>query len=183
MRTGRSHRPTVAFAAMLLAVVAMAGFAAGARAEFPLYGSGGAGEPSSWKLAPGQVPSNLGGLAWKFAATPATPPASNPAEALLVQKNNSQSDELCGVTGMSLVDAHATVPAGTGSCIAAGTPTHTAFSVSVGRPDVSIGELDSGIKWNSAGDMSQLRAKVMLNVGELPAPKVDLSALGHRRRL
>jgi Subtilase family len=161
-------------AALLATAVASALFAATAPAEFPFYGTGSPGEPGSWKLAPGQVPSNLGGLAWKFAATPATPPASNPVEAAQVTKNNSQTDELCGVTGMSLVDAHATVPAGTGSCIAAGTPTHTAFSVSVGRPDVSIGELDSGIKWNSAGDMSQLRAKVMLNVGELPAPKVDL---------
>jgi hypothetical protein len=160
--------------ALLAAAIASALFAAAAPAEFPLYGTGSPGEPGSWKLAPGQVPSNLGGLAWKFAATPATPSATNPAEAVLTTKNNSQTDELCGVTGMSLVDAHATVPAGTGSCIAAGTPTHTAFSVSVGRPDVSIGELDSGIKWNSAGDMSQLRAKVLLNVGELPAPKVDL---------
>jgi hypothetical protein len=162
-------------AALLICAIALATCAAGALADFPLYGTGNPSEPASWKLAPGQAPSNLGGLAWKFAATPATPPASNPVEAVQVQKNNSQTDELCGVTGMSLVDAHATVPAGTGSCIAAGTPTHTAFSVSVGRPDVAIGELDSGIEWNNAGDMSQLRAKVMLNIGELPAPKVDLS--------
>ncbi len=146
-----------------------------AQGAFPYYGTGSPAEPASWKLAPGEVPSNLNGLGWKFAATPATPSATNPAEALLTQKNNSQTDELCGVTGMSLVDAHATMPAGTGSCIAAGTPTHTAFTVSVGRPDVSIGELDSGIEWNNPGDMSSLRAKVMLNVGELPAPKVDLS--------
>ena len=39
---------------------------------------------------------------------------------------------------------------------------------------VSIGELDSGILWNNSGDMASLRAKVMLNVGELPAPKVDM---------
>jgi len=163
----------------LLAAVAIAAVlaigAASAMASFPLLGSGSAGDPASWKLAPGQVPSNLGGLAWKFAATPAKPPAGNPVEAVTIQKNNSQMDELCGVTGMSLVDANATMPAGTGSCIAAGTPIHTGFQVSVGRPDVSIGELDSGIEWNNAGDMSQLRAKVMLNVGELPAPKADLA--------
>ena len=51
---------------------------------------------------------------------------------------------------MSLIDAHATMPAGTGSCIAAGTPIHTAFEVTLGRPDVSIAELDSGIEWNNA---------------------------------
>jgi hypothetical protein len=159
----------------LLALLALALPASSALASFPYVGTGSPGNPASWKLGPGQVPSNLGSLGWKFAATPATPSTTNPAEALLTQKDNSQTDELCGVTGMSLVDAHATMPAGTGSCITAGTPIHTAFQVSVGRPDVSIGELDSGIKWNDAGDMSQLRAKVMLNVGELPAPKVDLS--------
>jgi hypothetical protein len=161
--------------ALTLALLALGAISASAFAAFPYYGTGNPGEPASWKLAPGQVPSNLGGLGWKFAATPATPSTTNPVEAAQTQKLNSQSDELCGVTGMSLVDAHATMPAGTGSCIAAGTPTHTAFQVTVGRPDVSIGELDSGIKWNSSGDMSSLRAKVMLNVGELPAPKVDMT--------
>jgi hypothetical protein len=169
-------RPARAVALMLaLTLLALAAISASAFAAFPFYGTGSPGEPASWKLAPGQVPSNLGGLGWKFAATPATPSPTNPVEAAQTQKDNSQADELCGVTGMSLVDAHATMPAGTGSCIAAGTPTHTAFQVSVGRPDVSIGELDSGILWNNSGDMSSLRAKVMLNVGELPAPKVDMS--------
>ncbi len=166
-------RISLLVAGLIAAVLAIG--AASAVASFPFVGSGTAGDPASWKLAPGQVPSNIGGLGWKFAATPATPPAGNPAEAVAVQKNNSQMDELCGVTGMSLVDANATMPAGTGSCIAAGTPIHTAFQVSVGRPDVSIGELDSGIEWNNAGAISQLRAKVMLNVGELPAPRADLS--------
>ena len=160
--------------ALLICAIALATCAAGALADFPFYGTGAPGEPASWKLAPGETPSNLGGLGWKFAATPANP-ASKPTEAAAVTKNNSQTDELCGVTGMSLVDANATMPAATGSCIAAGTPIHTGFQVSLGRPDVSIGELDSGIKWDSAGDMSQLRAKVMLNVGELPAPKVDMN--------
>jgi hypothetical protein len=76
---------------------------------------------------------------------------------------------------MSISDAHATMPAGTGSCIAAGTPLHTAFQVSVGRPDVSIAELDSGIEWNNAGAMLQLRKKTLLNTGELPAPKVEMT--------
>jgi hypothetical protein len=160
--------------ALALGLLALGSISASAFAAFPYYGTGNPGEPASWKLAAGQVPSNLGGLGWKFAATPATPSA-DPVEAAQTQKLNSQTDELCGVTGMSLVDAQATMPAGTGSCIAAGTPTHTAFQVSVGRPDVSIGELDSGILWNNSGDMSSLRAKVMLNGGELPAPKDDMS--------
>jgi hypothetical protein len=165
-----------ALLAAALIVAALAFGAGSARAAFPYLGDGSPNDPASWKLAPGHLPSNIGGLAWKFAATPATPSATNPVEAVTTQKDNSQTDELCGVTGMSLVDANATMPAGTGSCIAAGSSIHTAFAVSVGRPDVSIGELDSGIEWNNAGDMSQLRAKVMLNVGELPAPKVDLAS-------
>src|SRR5437879_4906034 len=94
--------------ARLLVLLALA--APQALADFPYLGNGTAGDPSSWTLAPGQVPSNLGGLGWKFAATPAPPPAkeSDPAGYLAVTQNNSQQDELCGVTGMSLVDSHAT---------------------------------------------------------------------------
>lgn len=86
MRAQPRRSVVAAVAALLLAAVVSAVLAAAALAEFPLYGAGSPGEPSSWKLAPGQVPSNLGGLAWKFAATPATPPASNPVEAAQVQK-------------------------------------------------------------------------------------------------
>jgi hypothetical protein len=158
---------------LVVALLALGAISASAFAAFPFYGTGNPGEPASWKLAPGQVPSNLGGLGWKFAATPAEP--SNPLEAVQIKQNNSQTDELCGVTGMSLVDAHATVPAETGSCIAAGSPVHTGFQVTVGRPDVAIAELDSGIDWSDAGAMRELRAKYLLNPGELPAPKVDLA--------
>ncbi|MCW3067635.1 MAG: Subtilase family protein, partial [Solirubrobacterales bacterium] len=140
----RRHVCAVAFLVLTFAFLAIAPRAG---AEFPYVGDGTAGDPASWALAPGHVPSNLGGLGWKFAATPANP-ASNPTETQAVAQNNSQQDELCGVTGMSLVDANATFPAGTGSCIAAGTPVKTAFGVTLGRPDVAIGELDSGIKWN-----------------------------------
>jgi hypothetical protein len=159
---------------IVLIALGCAASAPSALADFPYVGDGKPGEPSSWKLAPGHTPSNVGGLAWKFAATPALP--SEPSEALAVMKNNSQMDELCGVTGMSLVDAHATFPPETGSCIAANSPVKTAFEVSVGRPDVAIAELDSGIEWNDAGAMSSVRKKVLLNTGELPAPKVDMSS-------
>jgi Subtilase family len=161
-------------AAIILVLALLA--PASALADFPYVGDGTPNNPASWVLAPGHVPSNLGGLGWKFAATPAIPPSkeAEPAEYQAVTQNNSQQDELCGVTGMSLVDAHATFPSGTGSCIAAGSPVRTAFQVTLGRPDVAIGELDSGIKWNDPGDMTQLRKKVLLNPGELPAPMVDL---------
>src|ERR1700730_12352120 len=140
------------------AALALVALAPPALADFPYVGDGTAGEPASWALAPGHVPSNVGGLAWKFAAMPAIPPSkeTSPVENQEVTQNNSQQDELCGVTGMSLVDAHATFPSGTGSCIAAGSPVKTAFQVSLGRPDVSIGELDSGILWNDRDHMLQL---------------------------
>jgi hypothetical protein len=160
---------------LALALAGLALLASQALAAFPFVGDGAAGNPASWKLAPGEVPSNLGGLGWKFAATPATPSTTSPLEAEQTKQNNSQTDELCGVTGMSLVDAHATFPAETGSCIAAGTPVHTGMEVTVGRPDVAIAELDSGIMWDDANAMKELRAKYLLNPGELPAPRVDLS--------
>jgi hypothetical protein len=161
-----------------VAIALLALTAAQALAAFPYVGDGTLAAPSTWKLAPGEVPFNAGGgLAWKFAATPATPPplTSDHSENAAVMENNSQKDELCGVTGMSLVDSHATMPEGTGSCIAAGTPLHTAFTVTLGRPDVSIAELDSGIEWNNRGAVLLLRGKVLLNPGELPAPRVDLA--------
>ena len=102
-------------------------------------------------------------------------PAGEPVEAEEIEKLNGQEDELCGVMGMSITDAHATFPAGTGSCIAPGTPVKTGFEATLGRPDVSISELDSGILWNDRGDMLQLRSKLLLNAGELPAPKVDMT--------
>jgi hypothetical protein len=177
MRSCAAVRLRHALAAVATAVIALAAFTPQAFADFPYVGDGTSGDPASWALAPGHVPSNLGGLGWKFAATPAIPPSkeSEPAEYQAITQNNSQRDELCGVTGMSLVDAHATFPSGTGSCIAAGSPVKTAFEVSLGRPDVSIGELDSGILWNDAGAMTQLRKKVLINAGELPAPRVDLA--------
>jgi hypothetical protein len=171
----RVLRPRAKHAIATLLVAAGCGaLASQAFAAFPYIGTGTPGEPASWKLAPGQVPTNLGGLGWKFAATPAIP-SEHATESETIKQNNSQMDELCGVTGMSLVDSHATFPAETGSCIAAGSPVHTAMQVTVGRPDVSIAELDSGINWSDAGAMSVLRAKILLNPGELPAPKVDLT--------
>ncbi len=47
-----------------------------------------------------------------------------------------------------------------------------AWDVTTGRPDVHIAVLDSGIKWQSYGDMQQLRDKVALNWAELPPPEV-----------
>jgi hypothetical protein len=172
---GIGARLTRRAAILLLVGCALGPSASSALADFPYIGDGTASDPASWKLAPGHVPSN-GGSDWKLAATPADPSSERvPGERPFIEQNNSQQDELCGVTGMSLVDSHATTPSGTGSCIASGTPVKTGFGVSLGRPDVSIAELDSGIEWNNSGAMSSERRKVLLNAGELPAPKADLS--------
>ena len=173
---GTTARGAICATVVAIAIVALGVAAPSALAVFPYYGDGNPGEPPSWKLEAGHTPTNVGDP-WKLAATPADPNDEKiPGEKPTIEQNNSQQDELCGVTGMSLVDSHATIPSGTGSCIAAGTPVKTGFEVTVGRPDVAIGELDSGIKWNDAGDMLQLRKKVLINAGELPAPKADLSS-------
>lgn len=46
-----------------------------------------------------------------------------------------------------------------------------AWSLSTGRPDVRIAVLDSGIMWNDAGAMRDLRDKVYINWSELPPPE------------
>jgi hypothetical protein len=149
--------------ALVLAVLAVPT----ASADFPYMPPGGnPHDPTTWKLPPGMAPSNFGDE-WKLAATPEQSPQS---QALI----NSRSDELCGVRGASIVDQNATFPAAN-SCIPAGTPVKTAFEQTLGRPDVVISVLDSGIKWNDQSSMVDLRKKVWLNAGELPAPKVDLT--------
>jgi len=146
-------------------VLVFAGVVAPAvRAEFPyLPKSGGdAHNPATFKVPPGDVPTNLKDD-FKFAATP-----EQSAQSAM---NNMQPDELCGVRGASIADQAATQPAG--SCLPAGSTVHTAFNVSTGRPDVTIAVLDSGIEWNNRGAMTDLRKKVRINAGELPAPQVD----------
>ena len=51
---------------------------------------------------------------------------------------------------------------------------HTAWQLSTGRPDVTIAVLDSGVEWNDQAAMTDLRDKIRLNQGELPAPRHDL---------
>jgi hypothetical protein len=52
-------------------------------------------------------------------------------------------------------------------------PPETAFETTTGRADVTIAVLDSGIKWNDAGAMEDLRRKTRLNAAELPTPAQD----------
>ena len=89
----------------------------------------------------GTAPSDLEGKTeWMYAATP------EQGNALV----NADPQELGGVRGASHrrhLDQSV----------------KTAWKITTGRPDVTIAVLDSGIKWNDAGAMSDLRRKVRLN--------------------
>ena len=155
-----------AAAACAAAAAAGAGAASPASADFPYAPGGNPHNPATFRLAPGVVPNDFSETGdWKLAATPDSP-LSNP----LTAKVNLQPDELCGIRGMSLVDLQTTQPLG--GC--ARGPVHTAWEVSTGHPDVVIDVLDSGIEWNNLGAMTDLRDKVHLNQGELPAPRHNL---------
>ncbi|MFL5821976.1 MAG: hypothetical protein ACJ764_00885 [Solirubrobacteraceae bacterium] len=165
MRRARLARATGAAVATALLILTTA---SAASADFPYIGpNGDLHDPTTWKLPPGVTPTNFGDN-WKLAATPENSVQNDAAI-------NSKADELCGIRGMGVVDNNATFPAGTNSCVPAGSPIRTAFEVTLGRPDILIAVLDSGIEWNDQGAMIALRKKVRLNPGELPAPKVDLS--------
>jgi hypothetical protein len=127
-----------------LTLAALVACVPSATADFP-YGSG-----PHYKLGPGQTPNDYtgDGNGWKFAATPES---GSPY--------TSSAQELFGVRGAHVVDPSASVD--------------TAWQTTVGRPDVTISVLDSGIKWNDSGAMSDLRKKVRLNKGELPTPLHD----------
>ena len=84
---------------------------------------------------------------FKYAATP------DPSNSV----DQHRPTELGGVRGGHVVDA-TDAPA-------------TAWETTTGRPDVTIAVLDSGIKWNDAGAMNDLRFKTRLNRGELPVPQ------------
>ncbi|HEX8742580.1 MAG TPA: S8 family serine peptidase [Thermoleophilaceae bacterium] len=122
----------------------MLGTAGVADAEFP-YARPGADKKDYTQLRTdkGQVPPDLNEEnTWKFAATPE--PNNLPV--------NLQPQEQFGVRGGSVADADASKD--------------TAWTVTTGRPDVSIAVLDSGIRWREL----DLHNKIRLNRGELPKP-------------
>jgi hypothetical protein len=149
---------------VLAVVLGAAAGAAPAQAQFPYPGGINRPESSSYRLVPGQTPSNFSDSSdWELTGTPDTSATSS-----LV---NQQADQLCGIRGISVLDAAVTEPSG----CTAGQPVHTAFTVSTGNPDVHIAVLDSGIEWNDPAVMAGEADKVWLNAGELPAPRHDLA--------
>ncbi len=123
-------------------------------------------ESANYKLAPGVTPSNFSETGdWELSGTPAL---GTLAETTV----DAQSDQLCGIRGISLVDAYAVQPAG----CTAGQPVDTAFEVTTGNPDVKIAVLDSGIEWNNPQVMANEADKIWINTASVPAPEHSLSA-------
>src|SRR5215831_10229969 len=136
------------------ALVFVLAFAARAAATFPY--------PAP---PPGTLPQQYGA----YCRLPATEPPTRPSDFAGGDAWKLTSDasgdptidanpaELFGVTGMSV---------------------DRAWTITTGRPDVTIAVLDSGIRWNDAAAMADLAKKVRLNRGELPPPE---DALGRTK--
>jgi subtilase family protein/VCBS repeat protein len=145
--------------AILCAALGLTALAPTAFAAFPYTRP--AGNPHDFNdlyLGAGQTPNDLSGDGnlFKFAATP--DPSNGP-------QINQNPVELNGVRGAHIDDSSPSA--------------RTAWMTTTGRPDVAIAVLDSGIKWNDAGAMDDLRLKVRLNKGELPIPeKADATPCG-----
>ncbi len=136
-------------AALTLALLVSATSAATALGAFPYNRSGGSTTDYKDLFLTNETPSDLSGkLEWMYSATPE---AGNPY--------NSSPFELGGVRGGHVADAADAPP--------------TAWETTLGRPDVLIAVHDSGIKWNDAGAMVNLRFKTWLNRGELPEPNTQ----------
>jgi hypothetical protein len=102
-----------------------------------------------WKYDATAPPRDLDGKReWMYAATP------EPGNTLV----NGDPQELFGVRGAHIADHDAGVD--------------TAWKTTTGRPDVTIAVLDSGIEWNNAEAMTDLRKKTRLTARELPAPRI-----------
>jgi len=123
-------------------------------------GPAAASFPYADHVAPGTGPGEIGCDSWKMAATPEpdTGCGANGNPVFEAQNAAVRADpqELGGVRGDSTADISPDAK--------------TAWNITTGRPDVTIAVLDSGIKFNDAGAMADLRRKVRLNTGELPLP-------------
>ena len=141
-----------------LALVCVLSAAAPAHASFPYAPQGAVTDYTSYRLPPGsgKTPNDLTGKrVWMYASTPASPGfPPNP----LVVAANADPRELYGVRGAHVADVG---------------DVDQAWRTTTGRPDVTIAILDSGIKWNDAGAMEDVRRKTRISRGETPAPRAD----------
>ncbi|MBA2505891.1 MAG: S8 family serine peptidase, partial [Thermoleophilaceae bacterium] len=126
-----------------------------AQAAFP-YPGGGAYNDLKLPTGANQQPNEMNGgkLQWMYSATPDPDPQSQATV-------NQDPKELNGVRGAHIADS---------------ADVDTAWRSTTGRPDVTIAVLDSGIKWDDAGAMADLRKKTRLTKAELPVPLHDRPA-------
>ena len=141
----RRARLVLAVLTVALLSAATAGSALGA---FPYNRS--IGSTSDYKdfFLTDETPTDLTGkLEWMYAAT------AEPGYG-----GDTFGTDLDGIRGAHVGDATDAPP--------------TAWETTLGRPDVSISVLDSGIKWDDDGAMNNLRFKTWINFGEVPTPNV-----------
>jgi len=120
-----------------------------ARAEFPYPTCGGPQAPSCTNVVDYQ----------SYLFLPTTDPPTLPSEVSATNfRYSSLVDPAVPATAQELFGVR-------------GPSVDKAWQITTGRPDVVIAVLDSGIKWNSVGDMNDLAAKVHLNAAELPLPE------------
>ncbi len=121
-----------------------------ARADFPYRPQGDPTDYRQYRLPSSDpVPDDLTGkLTWMYAATAE---ADSPFA--------SDARELDGVRGAHLLDAERSAAQG--------------WETTTGRPDVTIGVTDSGIEWDNAGAVEQIRRKTRISRGEVDPPQVN----------
>jgi hypothetical protein len=130
--------------------------AAPALADFPYRPQGSPTDYKNYRLSAADPKPNDDAfepgekLEWMYAAD--KEPGNEPV--------NSDPRELFGVRGAHIIDRTTPIQ-------------NLAWGTTTGRPDVTIAVLDSGIEWNNAGAMSDLRKKTRLSKGELPVPLHD----------
>jgi hypothetical protein len=145
----------------LAAAIAALAIAPPALGDFPYTRPGGDPQDFTDLYLTNQLPNDFcgDGNEFKFSAS------ANPQNIV----SNNRPGELNGVRG-----AHVGDEAIPGDCGTTASAKPTAWKLTLGRPDVTIAVLDSGIKWNDPSAMNELRLKVHLNRGELPVPQHDL---------
>lgn len=142
----------------------MLGLAGPAAAQSP-WGGPTPADPYAYqdylRIAASQYPPNdLGGESWKYSSKSACDlyGVGDPHCTPQTKANELDAKELNNVTGASV---------------------DKAWEVSTGRPDVIIGNTDSGIEWNNPDVIKDLDNKFFLNAGELPEPNWGVRDAAH----
>ena len=162
---------------MLLMWCALGLSASSALADFPYVGDGTAGEPASWALAPGHVPSN------SAASAGSSPPRRRAAaEESPVESAPTHRTEQLPAGRAVRRDGHE--PRRRARHVARAEPARASRRARPSRPrsrsrsggpTCRSASSTRGSNGTTPATCCQLRKKVLLNAGELPAPRVDLA--------